>query len=299
MLEKEKCSTLQFLSWPRSLPLLSAQSELETMTLKWRYSISLSGLFHLILTTTVFKWAKRWVAGKGKIEKIYFYFPPPCLIRYTNDNIYWQGLYANIGSSVTASQPRAYLSSIIVLIILSVILRDECWHCIEWVLITWYLTLCDHCHHSDDGPLNSSWPGRHERMGGWGVSLISTCPLYQSLKCEAESLSQVSGCPSQSADWTRPHWPPPGWPLWMSPGRWSGWWSSAWTPTPRRRCTARCGACPRGCSWSLASLWLSDHSDDMFTRSLLSRHWALSALALSWLGQTPAGPTVLPHVMLP
>ena len=100
------------------------------MTLKWRYSISLSGLFHLILTTTTFKWARWWVAGKGKIEKIYFYFPPRRLIRYTNDNIYWQGLYANIGSPVTASQPRAYLSSII---ILSVILHDECWHCIEWV----------------------------------------------------------------------------------------------------------------------------------------------------------------------
>ena len=53
------------------------------MTLKWRYSISLSGLFHLILTTTTFKWARWWVAGKGKIEKIYFYFPPRRLIRYT------------------------------------------------------------------------------------------------------------------------------------------------------------------------------------------------------------------------
>ena len=68
---------------------------------------------------------------KGKIEnKIYFYFPPRRLIRFTNDNIDWQGLYANIGSPVTASQPRACLSSIITL---SVILPDECWHCIEWV----------------------------------------------------------------------------------------------------------------------------------------------------------------------
>ena len=131
MLEKEKCSTLQFLTWPRSLPLLSAQSELGTMTLKWRYSISLSGLFHLILTTTTFKWARWWVAGKREnIKKSISTFPPRRLIRYTNDNIYWQGLYANIGSPVTASQPRAYLSSIITL---SVILPDECWHCIEWV----------------------------------------------------------------------------------------------------------------------------------------------------------------------
>ena len=131
MLEKEKCSTLQFPSWPRIFASAEFSLKLEMMTLKSLYSISLSGLFHLILTTTTSKWARWWVAGKRENrKKSISTFPPRRLIRYTNDNIYWQGLYANIGSPVTASQPRAYLSSIITL---SVILPDECWHCIEWV----------------------------------------------------------------------------------------------------------------------------------------------------------------------
>ena len=95
MLEGEM-STLQIPSWARSLPLLSSPLELETMTLKWQYSISLSGLFHLTLTTKTFKWARWWVAGKMENRKSIF-LSPPRLIRYTNDNIYWQGLYANIG----------------------------------------------------------------------------------------------------------------------------------------------------------------------------------------------------------